>query len=72
MKFNLFKVTNKEAFIMGAVSALGQVVVSEVYRTYVDIDPFAGVRTKIKQKKRKKEFDKIMAQTNLKVVEVAQ
>lgn len=72
MKLNIFKVTNKEAFIMGAATALGQVLVGEIYRTYVDIDPFKGVRTKIKQKKRKKEFDKIMAQTNLKVVEVAQ
>lgn len=66
MKLNIFKATNKETFIMGAVYALGQVAVSEIYRTYVDIDPFSGVRAKIKSKKRKKEFDKLIAQTNLK------
>lgn len=66
MKLNIFKVTNKETFIMGALYALGQVAVSEAYRTYVDIDPFAGVRSKIKSKKRKKEFDRLMEQINLK------
>ena len=66
MKLNLIKTTNKEAFVLGALTTLGQIAVSEIYRTYVDIDPFKGVRTKIKVKKRKKEFDKLMAQTNLK------
>lgn len=59
-------VSSKEAFIMGAISAAGQVVISEIYRTYVDIDPFAGVRNKIKVKKRKKQFEKLIAQTDLK------
>lgn len=65
MKLNL-RLGSKEAFIAGMLSAAGQCLVSEVYRTYVDIDPLAGMRRKIKVRKRKKEFDKLMAQTNLK------
>lgn len=65
MKLNL-RLGNKEAFIVGALSALGQVMVSEVYRTYVDIDPLAGLRSKMKVKKRKQLFNNIMKQTNLK------
>lgn len=65
MKLNL-RLGTKEAFIAGALSAVGQVIVSEVYRTYVDIDPFAGVRSKMKIKKRRQLFDNIMKQTDLK------
>ena len=65
MKLNL-RLGSKEAFIAGMLSAAGQCLVSEVYRTYVDLDPMSGVRARMKVKKRKKEFDKIMAQTNLK------
>lgn len=65
MKLNL-RLNSKEAFIAGALSAFGQVLVSEAYRTWVDIDPFAGTRSKMKIKKRKQLFNHIMQQTNLK------
>lgn len=56
----------KEAFVLGMLSAAGQVLVSEAYRNYVELDPLSGIRQKVKIKQRKKSFDKIMAQTNLK------
>lgn len=65
MKLNV-RLSSKEALVVGALSALGQCVVSEVYRTYVDIDPLAGWRSKMKVKKRKQLFNNIMKQTNLK------
>ena len=38
----------------------------EFYRTYVDLDPLSGIRAKMKAKKRKKEFDNIIMQIDLK------
>ena len=63
LKINL---SSKEAFIAGVFSAIGQCLVSEIYRTYVDIDPTAGIRNKIKERKRKKQFDNILTQIDLK------
>ena len=59
-------VPSKEALVTGMLMAAGECVVSEIYRTYIDIDPIKPIRDKIKAKQSKKRFDKIMAQTNLK------
>lgn len=69
MKLNI-RLGSKEALAAGALSALGQVIVSEVYRTYVDIDPFAGVRNRMKMKKREKLFNRMMPQIDLKKEQV--
>ena len=65
MKFKLH-VPSKEAFMTGLMMEVGAVVVKEMYDIYKDIDPLKDVRQKMKAKRRKKEFDHIMAQTNLK------
>lgn len=52
-----------ERFLLGAVGALGTALVQETYRAYRCLDP---VTTIIKEKQRKKRFDNIIAQTDLK------
>lgn len=52
-----------EHFLLGAVGALGTALVQETYRAYRCLDP---VTTAIKAKQRKKRFDNIIAQTDLK------
>lgn len=67
---NIFKVINwKRAgtmFLEGALPAVGGAVINECYKIYTAIDPTWEVRFKLGAKKRKKQFDNLMKQTNLK------
>lgn len=52
-----------ERFLLGAIGALGTVVIQESYRMYRTVDP---VTKMFKERKRKKKFDNIISQTDLK------
>lgn len=54
------------SFLIGATTALGSALVQETYKTYSAIDPMWDLRYKLAVKKRKKQFNKMMEQTNLK------
>ena len=55
-------------FLEGAVTTAGTVLVRESYKMYKTIDPLRNVRVRnFGESKRKKLFDDIMAQTNLKM-----
>ena len=60
------KVKLMNSFLIGATTALGTAIVQETYRTYTAIDPMWEVRFKLGRRKRKKQFDHLMEQTNLK------
>lgn len=54
------------SFAHGVVTTLGAVLVEEGYRNYRACVPDKGIKALMDKKKRKKKFDDIMSQTNLK------
>lgn len=60
------KVKLLNSFLIGATTALGGALVQETYKTYAAIDPMWDLRYKLAVKKRKKQFNNLMKQTNLK------
>ena len=51
-----------ERFLLGAIGALGTVVIQESYRMYKSVDPVSKI---LEERKRKKRFDSIISQTDL-------
>lgn len=53
------------AFTAGLAQELGKSITHEGYKIFEAIDPLYEVRRRLEEKKRKKIFNDIMAQTNL-------
>lgn len=53
-------------FVTGFVTSVGMGVGQEMYKLYQAVDPLYDTRMKVRKAKRKKNFDEIMSQTNLK------
>lgn len=67
---NIVKAVNwKKAGVLlleGALPAVGGAVINECYKMYTAVDPTWDLRFKLGAKKRQKQFNNIMKQTNLK------
>lgn len=53
-------------FITGFATSTGMGIGQEIYKVYQAIDPLYDARMKLRKAKRKKDFEIMMAQTNLK------
>lgn len=53
-------------FVAGLVSSIGMAVGREGYKVFEAVDPLYDLRVKLSENKRKRQFDYIMSQTNLK------
>lgn len=58
--------TLAKRFVEGFAVSTGMSIGQELYKLYEAIDPLYDVRMKMKKAKRKKRFDKMIAQTDLK------
>lgn len=53
-------------FITGFATSTGMGIGQEIYKMYQAIDPLYDARMKLRKAKRKRDFEIMMAQTNLK------